>query len=251
MADIPPGNVAVAVRPRRDRFFIVMTGLMLVIVLVGFAHTLYLRVLFDLPEIPAQLYVHGTVLTIWFSLAFVQTWLIATDRTAIHRRLGVAGTIVAVGVVVVSLITLAFRHVPFIEDDPGRAFANLNTLNSFSICVLSALLLRHRPAAHKRLMLFASLNIVLPALDRIGRIKPVTNFSKSVFSTLDMPPEIAFALACAMFLLLAVLIHDLFTEKRIKWATVWAIVVTLLVAPAMSMALINTGIWPNFVHLFM
>ena len=103
MADIPPGNVAVAVRPRRDRFFIVMTGLMLVIVLVGFAHTLYLRVLFDLPEIPAQLYVHGTVLTIWFSLAFVQTWLIATDRTAIHRRLGVAGMIVAVGVVVVPL----------------------------------------------------------------------------------------------------------------------------------------------------
>lgn len=66
-----------------------MTGLMRVIVLVGFAHTLYLRVLFGLPDIPAQLYVHGTVLTIWFTLAFVQTGLIATDRTAIHRRLGV------------------------------------------------------------------------------------------------------------------------------------------------------------------
>lgn len=226
-----------------------MSGLMLLIMLVGFAHTLYLRAFFDVPEIPAHLYVHGTILTLWYSLAFVQTWLIATDRTAIHRRLGIAGIVIAACVVIVSLITLALRHVSFIEDEPGRAFANLNTLNTFSICVVSAVLLRHRPAAHKRLMLFASMNIVLPALDRIGRIL-LTGFDKSVFSSLAMPPEVAFALAGGVLLLLAVLVHDLVSEKRIKWATVWAITVTIIVSPAISMALIKSGIWPNFVRLF-
>jgi hypothetical protein len=48
------------------RFFLVASIVMLAIVVVGFAPTLLVRPLFDVPAIPAYLYVHGAVLCTWF-----------------------------------------------------------------------------------------------------------------------------------------------------------------------------------------
>ena len=239
-----------AARPNRDRFFITLSALMLLIVLVGFTPTFFLHWLFGEPSLPAHLYAHGVILTTWFCLAFAQTCLIATGRTAIHRRIGIAGIFVAIAVVTINLVTLGLRDAPFVDENPGRAFANLNTVFGFAILITSGVLMRRRPATHKRLMIFASLQIVLPALDRIGRIPPIYSFSESLLAGFEMPPQVAFAIISGIILMLTVLAHDLYAERCIKLATLWGVTSVLILAPIISTILISTRIWPAFVRLF-
>src|SRR5215831_7221368 len=68
--------------------------------------SLLLRGLFNirLQSMPAYLVLHGVVLTTWYVLVAVQTWLVAAHRTNLHRRLG----IVAVGVAVLLVPISAF-----------------------------------------------------------------------------------------------------------------------------------------------
>jgi len=65
-----------------------------------------------------------------------------------------------------------------------------------------------------------------------------------------MPPQVAFAVVGGFILMLTVLAHDLYSERRIKLATLWALVSVLIFAPIISTTLISTGIWPAFVRLF-
>lgn len=223
---------------------------MLLIVLVGFTPTFFLHWLFGEPALPAHLYVHGAILTAWFCLAFIQTCLIATARTATHRRVGVAGVFVAIAVVTINLVTLGLRDAPYVDAEPGRAFGNLITVIGFAILITSGVLLRKRPAVHKRLMILASLQIVLPAIDRIGRIPPIYSFSESFVAGTEIPPQVAFAIVGGFILLLTVLAHDVYSERRIKLATFMGVVSLLILAPIISATLISTGIWPEFVRLF-
>src|SRR5215467_10641178 len=77
-----------AQRSVRSRFYLGMSSALLLIVLAGFAPTLYLRAFFAVPVIPASVWVHGLVLTAWFVAFFLQTALVAVRRTDLHRRLG-------------------------------------------------------------------------------------------------------------------------------------------------------------------
>jgi hypothetical protein len=82
--------------------------------------------------------------------------------------------------------------------------ANIASVCAFAILVTSAILLRGRPEAHKRLMLIASITIIGPALARISRW---------------LPFEGPFVLAVMLLLLAALVIHDLRATKRVHPAT--------------------------------
>lgn len=233
----------------RSRFFVAMTALMLMVTLIGFARTFYLSVFFDFPDLPVYLRVHGLILTTWFTLAFAQTYLVATNRTRIHRRLGVVGAFVAVGVVAVSVLTVVLRDAPSIDEDAGRAFGNLSTVIAFALCVTFAILLRHQPAAHKRLMLFASISVIAPALDRLARLSPLNEFSEMTLAWVPLPPEVAFASVATLALVLAVLIHDPISERRLRLPTVMGALCLLVVAPGISFAFTSSGAWPALVRL--
>jgi len=84
----------------RDRFFFFMSGLLLLILLVGFSRTLYLRLFFEVPPVPFYLHVHGATVTAWFVtwiawanfhmllgfVAFLATPLLLSRRTDIHKQ---------------------------------------------------------------------------------------------------------------------------------------------------------------------
>jgi hypothetical protein len=73
----------------RSSFFLVAHGVLLLIVLVGFAPSFYLRSTFPhVHQLPVFLHVHGAVLTGWFVLTVVQGWLIRSQRYRLHRKLG-------------------------------------------------------------------------------------------------------------------------------------------------------------------
>lgn len=241
----PQGTVA---RTFCDYFFLGMSCLLLLITLVGFTRTFYIRSYLGLSDLPIHLFIHGIVLTAWFSLVLIQTCLVTTHRIHIHRRLGAAGISLAACVVVVSVLTVFRRDAPVIEEFPQRAFGNLASLIGFSLCIVAGILLRHRPAAHKRLMILASIQIVAPALDRIARLTPINEFFGVILAWFPAPPEIAFALVSTILLILLVLTYDLVSRRRPHPATLGGILCIFVIAPAVSAAITFSGLWYEFVR---
>ncbi|HEX5460194.1 MAG TPA: hypothetical protein VFX20_09500 [Steroidobacteraceae bacterium] len=147
-----------------------------VIIFAGFARSYYLRVWFDTHALPALVHVHGVVMTAWIALFFIQALLIARHRTALHRRLGVLGTLLAALIVVIGMITLleaATREVHADPQSPQATFFLMllcfDTVNLlvFTTLITGAILLRKQGDWHKRLMLLATASLLGPALARL------------------------------------------------------------------------------------
>ena len=210
---------------RRSFFFVEMTSAMLLVVLAGFAKTFFARAYFrthdmlGTPELPVHLRVHGVILAAWFVLLLAQALLVSTDRTHVHRQLGIAGAALAALVVVSGLITVA-KAVPrgVLAGLPAEGlvpvvFGNSAALAAFAICSLRGLALRSDPSTHKRMMVIASSNISVQAGTRVGEL-------------FGLPP-FAFGPPTALMFLLAMVIHDLATERRLHPATIWGCCVSI------------------------
>jgi len=84
-------------RNRDRRFFTGMAIAAALTVFIGFAPTYYLGNFFDARPVSTLVHIHGVVSTSWILLFVAQTSLVAAGRTDLHRRLGVAGGVLAVG----------------------------------------------------------------------------------------------------------------------------------------------------------
>ena len=217
--------------------------------LVGFTRSFYLQSWFDFPELPFHLYVHGVVLTVWFLIAGLQPWLIKTDNTAIHRKLGIAGVFVAVGAICTGLWTVVLRDAPIIDEQPARAAGNLASLFMFGYCVAFGVWKRRESQTHKRLMLMASIPILAPALDRIARIPVLNEFWGKVLFWFPAPPEVAFATVAFFSLLIMVAVYDLVTIRRIHKGTAIGLASIFVLTPASVYAFIASGAWAGFVRM--
>lgn len=219
-----------------------MSALLIALVFVGFARTLFLRSSFGTldpalgtPQMPWHLYLHGGLLTTWFVLLLVQTTLVASHRTDLHRGLGVLGGVVAVLVVVVGVWTVIAsipRNVLAGIDETGRRinlFGNLATLIVFILCIGRALVLRRQPDSHRRLMLLGSIAIVGQATQRIGFM-------------IGFAPLGPLSLPVLLFTLIA---HDLWSRRRIHPATLWGIavlMVSLVLTPVVARSPIGSAV---------
>ncbi len=134
---------------------------LLIVVLLGFSPSFYLRSAFHhTAGLPAVLYIHGVVLTGWFSLTVLQAWLIRTRRLRLHRQLGYFGA--GYAAIVIVLGTVANLRLISEIDSPADGenivvWGNFFTLVMFAAFVTLAVRFRARPEAHKRLMLLVSL----------------------------------------------------------------------------------------------
>jgi hypothetical protein len=190
-------------------YFPAVSAVMLAAVLVGFSPTFFLRAFFDVPPIPAYLYVHGVVLTAWFVLVFAQTVLVSKHRIAEHRRLGVVTAIVAalvvpisayVAVKAVSRFTAAGAPIEVIK---GVVLGDLVGLVEFSVFVGTALYLRRQPDIHKRLMIASCFVFFGPVNARLVRLG------------LALPPAIF-----VLFPVLVPAVYDLITLRRLHRGTI-------------------------------
>ncbi len=141
------------------------------VVFAGFSRTFYLNGYFAKHALTALQIVHGTVMTLWFTIFFVQVRLVASGRTPIHRRLGTYGAVLALLVVLVGtttaiVATKAGRAPP---GPPPLVFlaVPLGDMVVFATLVGAALRMRRRTEYHKRLMLLGSLGILTAAIARI------------------------------------------------------------------------------------
>jgi hypothetical protein len=217
----------------RSGFFFWISVLLLAFLMIGFAPSLYLRAFFEVPPIPIYLHVHGAIATSWFVWLVVQTSMVRTGRIATHRRLGVIGAVIAVAVIFAGpmatigavgrireagfgwdtdmslLPELGVEGVPMIRFMAQVVWGNLVSITVFAGLVAAALLLRRNPDTHKRLIVIASIAIVGPALARISRWP--------VFGGEDGP----FIPAVLLALLVAVMVHDVITTRRVHKATIY------------------------------
>lgn len=163
-------------------FHVVLAGVLFLCVVLGFSPTFFLRPVFTDRPLPVYLYVHGLVLTVWFTLSFAQSYLVVTRRVALHRRLGVAGAVVAAALVPLSAL-VAIRAIPryraagvAAEEIQFIVLGDLISLAVFSGLVACGIAWRRQREWHRRFMTVASIMIVGPAvarLDRIGFAVPV------------------------------------------------------------------------------
>ena len=142
------------------------------IIFAGFARTFYLKGMFSTPALTGLLWVHGTVMTLWFALFIVQVRLVAAGRTDLHRRMGVIGGILLLLIPplgVLAAIAAARRGFTPAPDVSPLMFMAIPLVDIvvFAILVALALWNRHRTATHKRLMLLATLSILTPGIARI------------------------------------------------------------------------------------
>jgi uncharacterized membrane protein YozB (DUF420 family) len=166
-----------AARAREHRFFTGMALVALLVALVGFAPSYYLRSFSTAPPLTLLVHLHGAIATTWLLLFVAQTSLVSAGRTDLHRRLGAAGAVVAVLFVLVGYPTAitAARHgvtpTPRLTSLQFLAVP-LITLLSFAVLAGLGLIWRRRRDIHRRLMLLAGLAILVPAFARLRWIGP-------------------------------------------------------------------------------
>ena len=154
----------------------------ILVVLVGFSRSFFLMPLFGtMPDWAAKepiFYLHGTVFSAWFALLAWQTYLIRERSLRLHRRIGYAGA--GLGTIVVLLGCYAalraanrpggFIGVPF---PPAQFLAvPLFGMALFAAFLGLAVINRHRPASHKRLILLASIDLLGAPVARLPLMLP-------------------------------------------------------------------------------
>src|SRR5213593_1389749 len=90
-------------------FYTTMAFAILITILVGFSRTFYLRPYYFPERLIPLLILHGIVFSSWIALFVTQTTLVATKRTRIHMKLGVAGGVIAALMIIIGTLTAIVR----------------------------------------------------------------------------------------------------------------------------------------------
>lgn len=143
-------------------FFIAYIGIIWVGILSGFVPEIIAHVASGAPAFPIVIHVHGVVFVGWLVLLTIQALLIRNRQVKLHRRLGLAGAVLAGAVVIVGLVTaLTMDKLQLPTPKGDAAFLSVQLLDIFEFGALAfaAIAARKLPAAHKRLILLATLSI--------------------------------------------------------------------------------------------
>ena len=225
------------IRRRRERWFYIGMSIALVItVFAGFAPTYYLRPYFNPAPLMPLLHLHGFVFTSWLVLFVTQTTLVAAHRTDIHRRLGVAGGVIAVLMVLLGVTTALVRAKQGATPLPGISplsflVVPLGDMFVFPILVGAGFYFRRRPDVHKRLMLLATISILAAAIARLP------------FAIMRAGPPAFFGLTDVF--VVACVLYDLVTLRRIHRATALAGLFIVASQP-LRLMLGGTHAWLSF-----
>ncbi len=209
-------NAGPNARSAEHRFFAGMALGILLLALAGFARTYFLRPLLPqptpaLPALTPLIHLHGALFTAWVILFLVQIRLVAGRRLDLHRRLGVAGVLLAmtmIGVGTLTAVNGALRGVAPFGIDPRRfLLVPLFAVALFALFAAGGIGRRRDPQSHKRFMLLATIALLPPAIARWVLL-------------LGLGPPVVFAIAT--LLLVPLVVWDLRTLHRLHPVTLWA-----------------------------
>jgi uncharacterized membrane protein len=213
------------------------------VVVGGFAPTYFLRSVTSVAHyptgatvsksLPVLIHAHAIVTTSWLVLLVAQTTLVAAGRTDLHRRLGIAGSGIALLLVVLGIMT-AIKGAregwnpggPF-ADSRGFLVVTLGDILLFASFVSAGFYFRRDRETHKRLMVLGTLaGLMWPAITRMPYIAP-------------RPPRM---FGILLLLLLALPVRDYLTTRRAHPVAIWGPLIILASFP-LRQAIATTAVW--------
>ena len=193
-------------------FFSGMALLILASVFLGFAHSYYLAGVFHAPLPSLIIHVHGAIFSTWILFLVAQPSLVSVGRVDIHRRLGIAGFLLACLMVVVGVWAatdaLARSSGPLGIDVKTFYIIPITDMLIFGVLMFFAYRARFNATAHKRIIIVATVALMIAAIGRWP------------FALVHRKPLVG-ALLSYIFLLLLV-VYDLFSTRKVHRATLWA-----------------------------
>ncbi|MCI0623481.1 MAG: hypothetical protein L0387_17780 [Acidobacteria bacterium] len=218
-----------------DVFFSGMALLLLATVFVGFARTYYLAGVFRAPLPSLIIHVHGAVFSCWILLLVTQISLVSAGRVDIHRRLGIAGMLLACLMVIVGVLaatdSLVREAGPAGRDPKFFYIIPLTDMLVFATLVFLAFRNRFNPSAHKRLILVATSGLMIAAIARW----PLAFVNRNVANA---------ALVTYLFLLMLAA-YDLWSTRKVHRATLWASAFLIFVYQ-IRLPIGRTAAWHSF-----
>lgn len=177
---IPSLSTPTLRRQSDRRFYVGMTSILFVIVFAGFGPGIFDSTT-RLAPLTFAVGIHGLVFTAWLVLFIIQSTLVTSGRLGLHRRLGVAGTALAVLMLITGYTTavaMARRGFDLSGDlnasaDPMIPLVfQLGDLVTFAVFVVLGIVYRRRSAAHKRFMYLAMVGGLMsaPLAHAIGHV---------------------------------------------------------------------------------
>ena len=218
-------------------FFPGVAVLILATVFLGFARTYYLAGVFRAPLPNLLIHIHGAVFSLWILLLIAQTSLIASGRVEVHRRVGLFGFGLACLMVTLGLMaatdSLARHFAPGESGVEVKAFyaVPIADMLVFSTLIYFGFRNRFNSAAHKRLMLIATITLLDAAFVR--------------WPIHAAWWDLRVAQMCCYPLLLLLVGYDLWSTRKVHGTTLWASVF-LIVLQQVRIPIGRTVPWQSF-----
>lgn len=206
-------------------FFVLMAVFFISVCVIGFGLD-YQAINAEHIMLPWFAHVHGALLTAWLLVFLMQAVLAAKRNLQLHRRLGQIS--VALGILAWISMAIVIFHAHIWLPYPNQiAWANLLflllTLCLFSLFFTRGIINRKNAAAHKRLLLLATLILIAAGFNRVliyagvnATLEWIPGTAK--VSLLGVPVPSAFFLYNDL-LLIPLFIYDLLTIKSIHKIT--------------------------------
>lgn len=205
----------------RAGFFYLGLGLWgLAAVFIGFSTTYIGPMAGGRFSAPVVVHLHGALALTWVAGFVIQTLLVRSGQSRLHRQVGVVGLPLAAAILISGLGTAIWameRDLATIPTAPATLIGTLSSLSIFALFVGFAIVKRRQPDWHKRLMLLATIVVLWPAFFRFRHLMP------------GVPrPDIWLALVLADLPILAAAVRDRWLYGRVH--PVWAVFGPILVA---------------------
>lgn len=222
--------------PAEHKFFSIMAVVLVVVIVAGFSNTYLPKVVGSNPTpVPGIIHFHAAVFALWLVFFVFQVTLIMRKKVALHRKLGNWGvafsllmllTGLAAGIEAAKLGHLGIPGVMFPTVE-GFLLLNVNAIVVFVSLTALGWIFRNNPSAHKRFMLMANAGGLTP---------PGASRLPLVAGTAAIAPV-------ALVFILAGPVYDLIKYRRLHWAYIAGIIITLLNVPPVVQLISSTSVW--------
>jgi uncharacterized membrane protein YozB (DUF420 family) len=207
---------------RTDHLFFVSMAIIIVAM-----DTLGFSIAFRKTDIAGELHstwvrVHVVLFTSWIFLFLVQATLVASRRTDLHRKLGIAGTADCGLMIMITVIGAVSVFVnspprPVLDHFMLGVVVHVDAID-FAILAIAGILFRNRDSEiHKRLMFLATVVVAarFPFLGSLFRTKWPHYFDQDAFLAIGV-------------------LYDLITRRHVNKAYIWGGLIVALVPPTVD-----------------
>jgi len=218
-------------------FFVAVGIVTALVILIGFSRTYFLKEFFHTPPLLPIIHLHAALFTSWIVLFITQAWLVSSQRTRVHMRLGIAGFILAAAMIVVgttaAIMVARLGHVR--PGGPPPLFflvVPIFDMLVFAALIVAGYVMRRRPDYHKRIMVVATASLMTAAF---GRMILMVQGSGNV--------KLAFAFTALLIFIVS--IADALVHRRLHPAFAWSGAIVLFSIP-LRFAVAGTDAWTSF-----